>query len=478
MTVPYSNPNDTYVPSSYVKYGHQISGQQFEATQTYAQAAVKPAIGLFALGILSLLFLNVGLLFRCCVPCCKCKPKNELSQGITEVEIKQINNRRFFITVFFFILCIVALIVDQLVYIGNESINTSYNTITSTVDSMSLIFAYLELDSIALSGYGSLLSSYLTSAEASCSGGSSTLSNLDSFVSTYNTQIDSFSTAVAPVNSKFDLVLQNLDKYGKTDRIIGMYVVWGIAIGAILMLALAQFCHSRCFMKFSMFCGMLTFLLLILFGIFWMVVTLLFGDFCMSPTENTINGIPSTQLSDILRFYSSCGGDNIIGDYIDQARNASLTLANMLPNVQSTYCPSDSNINSMISTLNSIAIEFTSVESTLSCPTIRSLWFTFINNGVCNDFYYGFFSIWVSQLVTSFFLFVLLIMGSISYQYYSDIHLVAPLSELPAHAQDQQEDDHPAGAVVAGGAPVVAAMVVEHGHDHVEIEMKDKGELL
>lgn len=138
---PYSNPNDTYTPSIFVKYGHQLSGMEFGTDMKYLERVSYAPIGLFALGFLSIFFLDWGLLFRCCCNCCKCEPKR---------------NNEFYARnrtcnyVWFYILCFLVLVFDQLVFIGNTNVDSGVTTTRDTLDSAVGIVDVLYLESFAL----------------------------------------------------------------------------------------------------------------------------------------------------------------------------------------------------------------------------------------------------------------------------------------------------------------------------------------
>ena len=65
--------------------------------------------------------------------------------------------------------------------------------------------------------------------------------------------------------------------------------------------------------------------------------------------------------------------------------------------------------------------------NTISCPSFQAIWFKLINEALCEGFYSGIYSIWVSQFITSFFLFFLIVVATVSYQYFASTDtLVVP----------------------------------------------------
>ena len=126
-TLNYTNRYDTFVPSQYMVMMLSVSGQSFSTSvaagynlTNLLSIMIVPAI-LFILGMLSLLFLNCGLLFRCCCFCCKCLPDFKPETG-NEERIKKLKYDRTTTLVFFYFFCLVAFIADQLSFIGNSNI--------------------------------------------------------------------------------------------------------------------------------------------------------------------------------------------------------------------------------------------------------------------------------------------------------------------------------------------------------------------
>jgi hypothetical protein len=64
-----------------------------------------------------------------------------------------------------------------------------------------------------------------------------------------------------------------------------------------------------------------------------------------------------------------------------------------------------------------------------TCDKFQKIWFTIVNNALCTNFYSGIYSLWVSQFITSFFLFWLIVVASISYHYFKQTKVYVAPSE-------------------------------------------------
>jgi hypothetical protein len=54
----------------------------------------------------------------------------------------------------------------------------------------------------------------------------------------------------------------------------------------------------------------------------------------------------------------------------------------------------------------------------MSCAPLQDLWLRTVNTCVCTDLFTGFYTLWTSQLVTSLFLFLAVMLAAISWQYF------------------------------------------------------------
>jgi hypothetical protein len=72
----------------------------------------------------------------------------------------------------------------------------------------------------------------------------------------------------------------------------------------------------------------------------------------------------------------------------------------------------------MVVDLKNINVGFSEVNNNLACVPIQNLWFKFVNTGLCTELFTGFYSVWISQLVASFFLLFMIFMATFVYQYF------------------------------------------------------------
>lgn len=432
----YENGNDTYSPTVMVKYGHMLTNKEFEANRAYVERVLYTPVAIFALGALAIFFYLCGLLWRCCCECCRCIPDGDDAQ----YDYKRTTN-----TVLFYIFVAFVLIFDQLVFIGNTEIDSGTSTLDSALSRSKTIGLSLESDTEDLIDLGSTLQTNLNSLALACPAYAAQINSASDDVEEFQDTADLMKSAVKFLPHAIDVAQKGLKKYGIFYRQIALYVIWGLAIVCGLMFFLAKIMENMTFMKVTMSISVLTYILYIILGIPWVLITSIGGDFCMDPTYNLVKSVPKGTTRNIMRYYSSCVGNSTLNEYITTGYSELTTLNSTLQSIKQSSCGSAPEVGDIQTALNSAGITIMDMESTLNCPALRSIYFDVVNTGFCEEFYTGIFYIWGSQLVTSFCLFVLLLIASFTYQFY-DIAKVAPID-----GSDHSVEEGLGGHIVSNG---------------------------
>lgn len=444
----YDNPNDTYVPNQYVRYGHGFTNQDFEANMEYAKRLLYAPIITFVLGLLAFLGLLCGLISRICCECGRCLPDTKASNY---------EEQRWQLTVGFYVLVVLVLVFDQMVFVGNEDIDQGTMTIDDSILGVRDIFQVLDTDSITLLAYGDNLTAEYDAAKDSCSY--ATAADLSSYIETYEDSLSSFQSATESVVDGLNVIHEHNTQEGVLYRSIGLYSVWGLAVLSVLLFAGGQLTQSAAFSKFAVFFGLTTYLLFILLGIIWLFLTSALADVCMDPSYNLVKSVPSGDVQDLAYFYVSCVGNNTLQEDVDSGRGDLTTLNDTVTQLLGPgYCPGNSDLLAMRATLSSIDVTFDDVIANMECPPLRTLWFQFINDGLCDQMYTGLFFVWGSQLFTSFFLICLALTATVVYQYYSGRRVGSEDSDSDGDLEQNR--------IVDASAPT-AVVIIENSYEKV-----------
>jgi hypothetical protein len=431
----YNNPLDTYSPSQFVIYGHKFTGMDFALNMEYGQRLLYAPIVTCGLGFIAIFLTHFGLLCRCCFDCCRCLP---------DTESVHYDRDRLCLTIFYIVLCLLVLIIDQLVFLGNQSIDDGIVLIKDDVKTLNNLLKLIVDDSGSLYDYAATLSTQYTAVRSNCT---SFPANLKQPIDSFSSDMKSLKNSLGTVTDQIDMLDGYIDQYAIFYRNIGLYVVWGLAIGSVIFFAIAKFIESMCFTKWSIFFATITYTLFLILGIPWLLITSSGGDLCMAPTYNLIKNIPMEMIQNITLYYATCQGYSALNTYVDSGfgsvKNLNATVTAYLNPNNPGNCHTSVALKEMHGTIyNGVFPTIDDINLQMGCAPINYLWFDILNNGICTDFYQGVFYIWGSQLVTSFLMFCLIVISAILYQYYDSGKIV------PDKDDEDEEDEEVGHAVV------------------------------
>lgn len=478
----YVNPNDKYQPGSLVKAGHAFSGQEFGTSMDYIRKVLIPPVVLFVLGVLSLIVLILLLCCRRCFKCLRCEPNdhhNEAGHDQDSVakRIAYINHQKTMIFVIEIVLCLCVLIADALCFYGYKYIMDGGHNLTDALDKMKAIVTSA-IDGSATIGLGAtylkafVLESSTTLCPAPASGPyhsayftsmTNGYATLDSAADMLISSMASIGPTLSPLSSQIDTLKAYVVDYLLKYADIFVIIIFCIALLSVLLFVVFRMFKSQLGTKFAIFWGMLTFFLLLLICLPFMIFSSVFGDFCMAPTENAIKQVPD-DLKDTLTYYATCVGSGdvtaflmtgltqlqtlltqavggFIGEYdpVASANTPSFPFNSATCGSPGSYVPcycnsanaprstgdigATGNPSGMAGVLAASIMLQQGVQQILDgadCSKLQEIWFIVINDALCTNFYNGIYSLWVSQFITSFFLFFLIVLASISYHYFKD----------------------------------------------------------
>ena len=427
----YSNPDDTYSASDNTQRGHMLSGATFFEEKTYLASAVSPSVLFFVLGILSLIFLNFFLCTRCCCTCIRCFPNDKNKTG--EEKEKFMTCHRHATYGSFYILIFLALVADAIIYFGKGYLDSGMSSIYSALQDLYDTFDDSDVILGNMGGYGDSMDTYVADLKIDSTSGSGcalyTIDIISTLVDTFTSSIGSSGSLIDPLLAQLSTAFAPLSLAKETYIPYACYGIFGLAVIAILLLLITHCVKTNCGLKFSMFVTQFIFFLILILNIFFCLFLAFISDFCMDPTFY-LNSLVMDRLPDlsIVTFYTTCSGDDMISGYLSQAKNATTTLATILTSLTNSGggCDPAVSANTAAATaIDGIASQFTNVgtgfgdlSTTLQCSELQSVYFKLMNDALCTGFQGGLYSIWISQIVTSFFLFVAVMVASWSYQHF------------------------------------------------------------
>ena len=421
----YKNPSDNYEPSSNVENGAALSGVDFDVTQEYLTTVLIKPILLFCLGFVSLFFLNLGLCCRCLCRCCSCAPKKDITE-------QELSHQKMMITGIEVLLVFSVLLADTLCFYGYTYLQDGVSKLNDAFDGLITIFTNVKSACYALYTEDAPAMTESTAlAKTSCPTGSAILDSMDIFNAALNTAAKALYDAVVDLLEYMELGQDTVNNYVATYLRSFVFLIWAFAALATFWFVLFRILKSEWGTKFAIFWGELTFFLIILFNVPMMIFAQVLGDFCVQPTHNVIKATPDGALEDMVRFYSHCSGNDTIGEKLTAVQESFTDLSNATTVVADLFCSSDTNLETISSTIQNAGTRFIDIRDYITCTNFQAVWFTLFNDCFCGGIYSGIYSLWVSQFITSFFLFFLIVIASVSYQYFHPDHAkkVIPVAE-------------------------------------------------
>jgi hypothetical protein len=354
------------------------------------------------------------------------------------------------------LLCFLALLFDQLVFIGNINVTKGVQTVQSSIDGLLSIVHKILLESESLYSDGTDLRTSYKTLETTCTIFNASTLYLNTYINKYQTEIISLEKTLKSVSNLLETAETDyLEKYAMNYRTIAIYIIWGLGIFSIFFFLWAKWKSSMKIMKLAIGVSCFVYLLFLLLGIPWVIATSVGGDFCMDPVTNVLNEIlPSSSsstnnnnddnysgnalnLHDLVFYYSKCEGNSSLSNLITSSYSQITTLNTSLAEITYETCTGSNSTEYNQLLVAEIKANFTASilkitistdkinDDYLACEPLQYILLQFLQTGVCSELYSGFFFIWFSQCITSFWIFSLMLTSAFTYQFY-EMNKIAP----------------------------------------------------
>lgn len=396
---------------------------------------------------------------------------DDIPEGYEAVEfVKKIQKKGQDHSISLITLCILMICVEQIVLVGITSLDGSVSTASSTLTNMGNIFTRLSDDGNAMQNYGNSFTSDYNQVSVTCRSYTQSLSGA---ISSYKNSVSTYTSSIKSVNGFTSNLDSYLTTYGLMYQHIFLGIVYGLGVFMAFLFIICQCCRARCCTKCSVFLGEVVYLLIIILAVVVLVVAALLADFCVSPVASLNRILPAGSVQNITAYYTSCQGSNQLAKYTNDAKTSAITLNTTLMQLATTPnspCTGDPYIRSMQRTSVKVFGSLSDVQGSLSCATINPLWTAMVDNAVCTDLLGGLSYVWISQIVTSLLLFIILIVASVTYNFFDRFDMVVPdLEAIATSPKLGQVESQPAHRSVSDSAQPSAPSATQ-----VQLQKKDK----
>eukprot|EP01040_Poterioochromonas_malhamensis_P007181 gene7181-7752_t len=334
------------------------------------------------------------------------------------------NWRRKYNAIILYSLCLLFLAFTQFYAIGasyaSEGLRVTLNDMNSFKDYINAVLTY----SNQLITDGVSLQAAVQEAELTCKYyGHDYFNKLEASLAVYRSTALTLAQGISPLSADIETV-QAYQKYYAQGA--PLYLLWALGLLLIGFILYFTYIESRMSLKATVAFGTSVFIVYVLCGAILLSLTMFFGDLCSDPAYNLVTNLPSTNSWDsIAAYYTTCNTD--YSSFIQNDQQTLQVNINYMYNrttwatSTSNVCPDDVNLQTMTGILIKANQTMGLLSYTANCPNIQSVYYDMMNDGICDTFYTGIFYAWGAQLLTSFFLFWLLITSSITYQFYPNL---------------------------------------------------------
>lgn len=324
-----------YTPSVYVQYGVAMNRQSFLllglagvrterdsrfqlSAKYYLTLVGLPAL-LFLLGILSMSFMNMGLLARLCFRWLACYPQKSTSAQKTR--------RQRGLTLGVAFASLLNLLSVALLYLANDHLDSGIVRLTASMRSLSALLDPLRGDLEAITGLA-------TSLVASVASVANVTPQCSVALQTSALVLQSSASAVQSVVGEVSAQTKILEGYLTTylapnARKYATYALAAIPLVLVLLHLALIHQKSASLLKILIGCSVGFYYLQVLAGLPTTLLSSLLADVCESPFSKILGaaGSPRSDVYNLTRYYSTCEGGNLAQVLLAEAGQSSLALA-------------------------------------------------------------------------------------------------------------------------------------------------------
>lgn len=436
VPINYTNPADHYSPSLEIKAGSNICTTDIH-DPAYRTDVLKIPIGLFIIGVVAMLLMDMGL-------CCGCTKSCALTKEGTlrSVTIPLI------VTYILLVACFVS---THILYLGYNEMTLGFGNVIDGINKIENMF--LDLNATADVMGSNAARMVVLCSQYACSE-STEIADMSVQVGYGGNLLTLITTITDLTSSSSSLLHGYLDAY----VVPAMFVMYALLVVAVLTYLFSIMCHQKGWLSGSV--GHICWFLVTICGIVWMILVSAVADFC---TENpTVNAIESFQFGGddraFIQWYSTCRDGRAINvtttgeinyyheNPMDEFLNpVSVLFANFLQQTNSSSGSANYTELRAIATDQLALVD--SSRQIMYCPAIQAAWFGIVNDGVCGNIFDGVRNVWIAEISSCILLFFIIFFASIVSRHY-----------------------HPhTGAVMPSEADVEAPVGDAAGGHHVEL---------
>ncbi len=406
----------------------------------YTTGLVTLPILLIIVGIVSVVILQLCLFFRLCCKCLNPAPTDEQMVDNPEKIIKS-RNRAFWGFCFFMFLMLLA---DHLLYFPNSDLDEGKDNINLSLTLLKDIFNNIISYTNNMRVAGVNLSYKVTEIKVNpnvcgdTSGDAGAQSSLDGIISSAELVVaasDFILNLVKSLPDMIDSMIDGVTQFGGTPKTYALYALYGFILLLNLIFMFGACIASKCIMMFGLFLGEIVCIVATILCCVLMIIVTAYADFCMEPSDNLANMVPSGT-GDLVSYYSTCVGSSPFTASLTESQDqialfgttseSGSYMSDLNTLCQAANDPNGQTVSYIATQLNSISGGLGDIDSETSCEPMYAVYNTFINKAMCTNTFNGLYKIWGAAFITSIALYGVMCFSSVMWQYFGTAWKLRP----------------------------------------------------
>lgn len=410
----YTNSADNFSPTVAHKQAHMISGKDFERNEEYIEAVLTLPIVLCGLGFISLIVWDIII--------CACSPKKAVKEGHQAAWI------------LYYGISIGIVVLGLFVYMGYADLDDGLGRIEGAISTVQDRF-----DLVAMGG-DDLRADYETMHTNCLNSDCCKMTTIQQNLNNFDRYLGYLEDDSLGVIDNADDVVEYMDEYSDFGLLFTLLISFFLIISMIFYLLFA-FIKSNGGMTCASCCGNITFIVVMIIGAIFVIMTATVADICYEdPTYTIINQVPPGKGQVYLTWYATCGetGSNPLFDYSDRLTMELNALLNTIASMQT--CATEPEFQKIKEAASDSLVTIDKVVEVAACEDVQAAWFDAVNDGVCGTFFSGLRICWIIALLATLLIFILQVPSSIVRNACSANATIHPKDEpTPVPQGDQQE---------------------------------------
>ena len=406
----------SYTPTGTIQNVHsisKISRTNFDFSLDYLMEAIRIPLAFLIVGLIFLIVYNIYF----CSKSCNCCPSDSSSRSnidrvdIIDQESRSIRNKfkwNALLTVTLWLTLACALFI----YIGNAYIINAVSIMDPAIIQTRDIFTNFNNGTSTISYLGNGIKTSIKSSN--CSLINNNYGILSDSISKFDNIGNNIHTKLQDIIQLLSMIHNGINLYLIFYREIIIYTISSLIVLNLIAFVVSIFLlENKICTVLSASIGQIVYFILICLCAGFLLITFILADFCVDPDNHLLNilGGNNSNNRDIIQYYISCQGINPLNNFyltLINALNGFQILLRQLTTSSISPCANDIALQNTSIITSKLQSEITLIMQSFTCSVIKNQWSTFAYSGVCNKLFYGFSSLWLSQIFTSFFLLILL----------------------------------------------------------------------